>query len=105
MWGDHPEDAAVSSTLISRAFVPPCIPAHHQDDARTASLGPDVCRTDRNPRRTLVFMCANSVPIIPRPAADVYFQFNQCLRPWTKSASLANHGRIPYLRTASAHAA
>jgi hypothetical protein len=28
--GDHPEDAG-SSTLISRAFVPPCIPAVAND--------------------------------------------------------------------------
>ena len=49
---DHPEDAG-SSTLISRAFVPPCIPA--VNPARTASLGPGILVTeDRNPRRILL---------------------------------------------------
>ena len=38
MGEDHPEDAG-SSTLISRAFVPPCIPVI-LTTARTASLGP-----------------------------------------------------------------
>jgi len=38
MGEDHPEDAG-SSTLISRAFVPPCIPVI-LTTPRTASLGP-----------------------------------------------------------------
>jgi hypothetical protein len=49
---DHPEDAG-SSTLISRAFVPPCIPMI-LTTVRTASLGPDILEEDRNPRRILL---------------------------------------------------
>jgi len=49
------ESATASSTLISRAFVPPCIPPDEPRAlrARTASLGPDTRDdTGRNPRRT-----------------------------------------------------
>src|ERR1022692_2029540 len=45
--GDNPEDVEASSTLVSLAFIPPCIRGRsnlgRRRRLRTASLGPDTC--------------------------------------------------------------
>src|SRR5271154_1621546 len=52
-----PRMRRASSTLFSRAFVPPCIPL-----LGTASLGPVAWKPSRNPRRTFDWSIANAVP-------------------------------------------
>jgi hypothetical protein len=80
MGGDHPEDAGLLDIDLP-GFCPAVYPRNQNQDSRTASLGPDACRTDRNPRRTLILLSAKSVPTITYAAVNDYFQSNQESRP------------------------
>jgi len=66
--GDHPEDAQASSTLISRAFIPPCIPLFatllYRDEPGLPLSDQTPAEAGRNPRRTFVFTEARAVPTL-----------------------------------------